>query len=241
MIIGEEGTGALTVQLTAAVNVAGSLSIGTVLGGFGVVNQVGGTVAIANNLDTQGAGTGSYLLDGGTLSVNGTLDSAAANFAFTGGVLTRSNAGTINYLGDLYVSQADATLKLDNNKLFAVSGNFYIGSGVTFDVTGLALPAVSLLMQTGSLPLGTDGSISDTIDPLVTTVDGLVNPAGATLISEFDGETTNYDPATQSVYWVQENAGSVTINYSIVPEPSALLSLVGGLALFAGLQRRRRA
>ena len=241
LIVGEEGTGTLTVSATGAVNVTNTLSLATQATGNGTVNQTGGTVAIVNNLDIQGAGTGLYTLDGGTLSVDGTFDGTNGTFTFTGGVLTRSNAGTINYLGNLTIGQNDATLKLDNNKLFAVSGNFNIATGVTFGLTGVALPAVSGSVQTGSIPLGTDATITGTFDPLTTYITGLGNPAGATFITETNGELSNFNPLTQSVYWVQENAGNVTLNYSIVPEPSAFISLVGGLGMLVAFQRRRRA
>lgn len=240
LIIGESGAGTLALSGGGAVNVQNNLSLATQPGSSGIVNQTGGTVAVVNILDIQGAGTGSYNLDGGTVSVNGSLDATAGTFTFTGGVLTRSNAGTISYLGNLTVGQNDATLKLNNDKTFAVSGILNVATGVTFDVTGQSLPAVGLFVQSGSIPLGIDGSIVGLFDPVSTFVTGLGNPAGATFISELSGESMSFDPNTQSVYWVQENAGNVTLNYSIVPEPSALLSLAGGIAMLAGFQRRRR-
>ena len=240
LLVGEEGAGTLNVSGSGAVNVTNGMTLGFAAGGSGIVMQTGGTVAVANVLDIQGGGTGSYTLDGGTLSVNGGIDAATGTFTFTGGVLTRSSAGTINYTGTLTVGQNDATLKLDNDKLFAISGNFNITTGVTFDVTGDTLPGIIVGVQTGSIPLGTDGSITGTFDPISTFIAGLGNPAAATFISETNGETTNFDPYTQSVYWVQENAGTVSLNYSILPEPSALLSLVGGFAMLVGFQRSRR-
>ncbi len=237
LIVGEDGTGTLKVTGAGAVNVAGGLSIGANATGNGTVDQTGGTVSVANVLDLQGTGTGVYKLDNGTLKVDGSVEASNGTFTFTGGVLTRSNAGLISYLGSLTIGQNDATLKLDNNKTFAVSGLLDVTTGVTFDLAGQALP----LIGSGSIPLGTDGSIAGMFNPATTSILGLGNPAAATYISEIDGETTNYNPLTDSVYWVQENAGSVTLNYSIVPEPGAMLSLLGGIATLVGFQRRRRA
>ena len=115
------------------------------------------------------------------------------------------------------------------------------GATGSLTVTGINLPAVGLIVQSGSFPLGTDASIAGMFDPVSTFVNGLGNPAGATFITELAGESMSFDPFTQSVYWVQENAGSVTLNYSIVPEPGAMLSLLGGIATLVGFQRRRRA
>lgn len=242
LLVGEEGTGTLKVSAGGAVNVANSLTLGALAAGNGTVDQTGGTVSVANVLDLQDAGIGVYKLDGGTLSVNGSIEATNGTFTFTGGVLTRSNAGTITYLGSLAIGQNDATLKLDADKLFSVSGLLDVSTGVTFDVTGDSLPASGLFVQTGSIPLGTDGSILGTFVPATTTVLGLTNPSGATFITELAGETVAFDPSTQSVYWVQENAGSVTLNYSIapVPEPAAFVSLLGGLATLVTIQRRRR-
>ena len=243
LIIGEEGRGTLNVSLTGAVNVTNNLSLGVGATGNGNVNQVGGTVAVTNTLDVQGAGTGAYVLDGGTLSVNGSVEATNGTFTFTGGVLTRSNAGLISYLGNLTIGQNDATLKLNADKTFAVSGILDVTSGVTFDVTGINLPTQGLFAQTGSFPLGSDIGILGQFNPATTSVLGLGNPASATFIKEIDGETTNYNPGTDSVYWVQESAGAVTLNYNIapVPEPSAFVSLIGGIALLTSFQRRRRA
>ena len=242
MIVGEAGTGTINVSGSGAVTAQNNLLLGTEAGGTGNVNQTGGTVSVVNTLDLQNLGTGTYLLDGGTLSVNGTVDDTAGAFIFTGGVLTRSNAGTINYLGNLLVGQNDATLKLDNNKLFAVSGNLGIVGGVTFDLNGDLLPVYSGSgVDYGSIPLGTDGSITGTFDPLTTLLLNLGNTAGATYISEIAGETSAYSVGNESVYWVQENAGGVTLNWSIVPEPSIFASLLGGLGMLTALQRRRRA
>ena len=242
LIIGEEGRGTLNVSASGMVNVINNLSLGTAATGNGNVNQVGGTVAVTNILDLQGAGTGAYVLDGGTLSVNGSLDATAGAFTFTGGALTRSNAGLINYLGNLTIGQNDATLKLDNNKTFAVSGILDVSSGVTFNITGDVIPNYSGSgIDTGSIALGTDLGILGTFSPATTTLIGLTAPSGAMFISELAGEGGLFTASTDSVYWVQENAGNVTLNFSIVPEPSALLSLLGGIATLASFQRRRRA
>jgi hypothetical protein len=67
----------------------------------------------------------------------------------------------------------------------------------------------------------------------------LSNPSGATFISEAQGEGHTF-PASQSVFWIQEAGGAVSLQYSVVPEPGSVtllaLSAVGLLA-----RRRRKA
>jgi hypothetical protein len=216
-----------------------------------VVNQSGGRVLVGGNLDVQRNGTGTYNLSGGTLSVDGRtpddpasqvlgIDGRQGTFTFTGGRITRSNAGVITYVGDLHVGNKAAGFKLDTDKTFAVAGLLDVAPGVTFDVTGRTIPAhTGGGFETGSFPLGTDNSILGTFDPSTTSVLGLNNLAGATFISEAAGEGHTYSD-TQRVFWVQESAGQVSLQYSVAaaPEPGtiALLAL-SGVTL---LTRRRR-
>jgi hypothetical protein len=204
-----------------------------------VVNQSDGRVNVSGNVVVQrpGVGTGAYNLSGGTLSVDGNIDATLGSFAFTGGRITRSNAGVITYVGDLHIGDKSAGLKLDNDKTFSVSGVLDIVSGVTLDVTGTALPGSGA----GSFALGTDGSINGTFVPSTTTLTGLSNPAGATFISETAGEGGLFNPNTDKVYWVQEQGGNVTLQYSIapVPEPTFLGFIGLGAVTLIGRRRRR--
>ena len=50
-------------------------------------------------------------------------------------------------------------------------------------------------------------------------------------------EDAPFNPNADSVFWVDEDAGVVSVQYSVVPEPSSLALMLGGLAL---LTRRRR-
>jgi hypothetical protein len=259
--VGREGaTGTLNVSGGTVQKIgAGQITIGTGTGGHGNVNvsggvlstdsdmivsenndtavgtvtQSGGTVKVGNNLEVQRQGTGSYALSGGTLSVDGTIDGLDGTFTFTGGRITRSNAGAIVYNGNLTVANKAAGFALGTDRTITVNGILDVSPGVTFDLTGDQIPTAP---GNGAIHLGNDTSIIGTFDPLTTSLPGL-NANGATFISETQGETGLFDPS-QSVYWVQENAGSIDLQYSVaVPEPTTI-GLMGLSSLF--FMRRRR-
>lgn len=190
---------------------------------------------------------GTVNIAGGIVSSECTIDATTGgilNYSPIGGFLTRPTPGIISYLGDLAHLNPNVVLQLDADKTFAVSGNFDISNGVSFELTGLALPSpAGPGATTGSIPLGTDGFITGAFAPATTSLLGLGNAIGDTFISEVAGEGAAFNPLTQSVYWVQENAGDVSLHYSLAPvaapEPgSATFILTGGLGLLA---RRRRA
>ncbi len=239
LIVGEEGLAALNVSGGGTINALGALNIGTQGTGNGTVTQTGGNVNVSGALDVQGLGTGVYKLNGGSLAVNGTIDATNGTFTFGAGTLTRGNPGVISFNGNLTAGSAGSTLGLDANKTFNVSGAFTKNIGITLRLTGLTIPAYSGSgIDTGSFALGLVGSIVGSFGPSTDTILGLNNVPAASFISEAAGEGVTFDPYSQSVFWVQENAGSVSLRYSVVPEPTAL-----GLLAFAGaafLGRRRR-
>ena len=200
----------------------------------GLINQTGGLVSVGGNLEVQRTGTGTYNLSGGTLSVNGFIDTADGTFNFTGGKITRGNAGTTTFNGGLTTGGSAATLDVGTGKTFDVNGALDVTRGIGFDLTGRQIPGAP---GTGSISLGAVDSIAGTFGPGSTSLTGLGNPSGATFISEAQGEGHTF-PASQSVFWIQEAGGAVSLQYSVVPEPGSLTLLaLSGVGL---LTRRRR-
>lgn len=206
----------------------------------GVVNQTAGTVRVVRNVVVQQTGTGSYSLSGGKLIVDGAFNNTnGGSFNFSGGTITRDdNTAPLQILGSLSPAAKAATLGLDGGKTFTLTGTLNVDPGLTLDLTGRAVPTVA---GTGSIPLGTVGAILGTFDTANNPIVGLSNPGNATYIDETAGEGHLFS-ANQSVFWLQESGGQVSLNYSIasgVPEPTAIgVFVLAGAAMMA--RRRRR-
>lgn len=206
---------------------------------IGLVNQTGGTVLVGGNLEVQRNGTGTYNLSGGTLSVNGNIDTADGTFSFTGGRITRGDAGVVTVNGNLTTGGTAATLDLDADKTFDINGTLNVLLGNTFDLTGREIAAYDGSgIDTGTINLGSVDAIVGTFGPGLTGVSGF-NARGASFISEAQGEGGLFNAGSQSVFWIQESGGAVSLRSSVVPEPGSAAVL--GLSALALLRRRRKA
>ncbi|MES2570610.1 MAG: hypothetical protein V4710_11230, partial [Verrucomicrobiota bacterium] len=221
--------------------------------GSGVTNQSGGTVNVNRNLVVQrpGVGTGAYHLSGGTLSVNGAIDGTLGTFTFTGGEITRSTPGEIIFNGNLTTGAPAATLGLDGDKTFLINGALDNSAGLTLELTGLGIPDQPLPLSapaTGSFVLGNIGTVPaagsfDIGRTFDRGFDATFNGLGqSTIIATRINEDAPFNPLTQSVYWLDEDGGTVTLQYSVIPEPgsAALASLAGLLLLLKHRPRRNR-
>jgi len=245
------GTGIL--QITGGtLNAAGFLQGGRDgnTTGSGVTNQSGGIVNIAGDLVVQrpAVGTGMYNLTGGTLAVNGAIQGTLGTFTFTGGTMTRSTPGAVTFNGNLTTGAPAATLGLNADKTFQINGIFNDAAGVTLDLTGLGIPdqpAPFTGPVTGTFPLGMISTVpapgsfdigrAFDLGFDATFVAGNRGSFTATRINE----DAPFNPLTQSVYWLDEDAGVVTLQYSAIPEPGSLALLSAAGLMLAGRRRRR--
>ncbi len=245
------GSGNFNITDTALVNIgAGGLRIGE--GGNGTVAQLGGTINIAGVLDAQGGGTGLFALAGGRLNIDGGADLTTGAFNFGAGKLSRSNPGVISIAGPLSTADAAATLKLDADKTFTISGAFDNTAGLTLEVPGLGIPdgTYSGSPITGMFSLGNIGGLitlqgnapgGNAFDIGHTSLlgfDAVFNLGGGSLTANRINEDAPFNASSDSVYWIDEDAGVVTVQYNVVPEPSSVALMIGGLVVLA--RRRRR-
>lgn len=217
--------------------------------GTGLTRQSGGVVKVAGDMVVQrpNVGTGSYELSGGTLSVDGVIDATLGAFTFTGGRITRSNAGVITFNGNLTSGGQPATLGLDNNKTFLINGALNTTAGLTLDITGLGIPdqpSTAIAPVTGSFPLGTITTVPaagafDIGKVFTLGFDAVFAVGQGTTIATRINEDAPFNAATQSVYWLDEDGGVVTLQYSVVPEPGTVVLLLLAGPMLA-IRRRRR-
>lgn len=242
------GSGNFTLNGPATVNV-GADGIIVSEGGPGVIAQTDGTLTVAGSIDVQGAGgNGIFAIAGGRLNVDGGIDTSNGTFLFGAGKISRSSAGLIDINGPLTTADPAATLKLDIDKTFDISGAFDNTTGLTLEVTGMGIPDGFYLGSplTGSFPLGNIGGAitlgDDAFDILNTSLtgfDALFDLDGNSITATRIDESSTFNAASDSVFWVDEDGGVVTLQYSVVPEPSSMALVIGGLVVLA--RRRRRA
>ena len=241
------GSGFLNIDGTSAVNV-GLDGIIVAENGNGTLAQTGGTLTVAGNIDVQANGTGLLAIAGGRLNANGGIDTSNGSFLFGAGVLSRSNAGIIDINGPLTTADAGATLKLDADKTFDISGAFDNTVGLTLDVSGMGIPDGTYLgvPLTGTFSLGTIGGAitlgGDAFDIANTSLlnfDDIFDLGSGPFTATRINDQTPFDANSESVYWIDQTAGAVTVKYNVVPEPSSVALMIGGLVVLA--RRRRRA
>lgn len=250
--VGWSGGGSGNFNLgNATVNV-GTEGIIIAENGSGTLAQAGGTLTVAGNFDVQSNGTGTYSLTGGRLNANGGLDTGTGSFLFGSGTLSRSSAGVLAISGPITTRGPLSTIKLDNNKTFTISGAFDNNSGLTLDLTGAGIPDGTYLGTpiTGSLSLGTIGGLialqgnapgDNAFDIGHTSLSGfddIFDLGFGSLTATRINEDAAFNAATDSVYWIDEDGGNVTVQYNVVPEPSSVALMIGGLLVLA--RRRRR-
>ena len=239
-------TGAATFNPTTA-----PMTSGPVSGSFGITKTGAGslTLGAANTF------TGNADVSAGALIVNGSL-SATTNVAVSGtgalgGSGTIPGSVTVSGTGTLAPGQSAGTLStgaltLDPTATLGIEiGGTAFASFDRVNVTGgISLDGT----LSGSLINGFNGLIqpndlfaiilNDGVDPITgnlsdTAQGGLITFAGGQQF--FISYTGNFDGAITTF----EGVGNDVV-LKAIPEPSAFMSLIGGLGMFAGLRRMRR-
>jgi autotransporter-associated beta strand protein len=229
-----------------------STSFNGALSGQGTLHKVG---AGAWTLGGANANTGNVFVDEGTLVVSGSLSGSSvtvANGATLGGGGTIG--GNITALTGATISLGSSPGQLDTGSFTLNTGAMLkleiggTGAGTTYDqldVTGgVTLGGdLSLMVVNGFVPqLGqqfwvtlNDGSDSVTGIFANVPITDVLNNSGAFMSGGLEWKV---------YYGADFTSGAITGGNDIlvmVPEPNALIGLVGGLGLLIGLRRRRSA
>jgi len=161
IFIGMSGTGTYNLSGGSATLNAG-LTIASLAGSVGSVNQTGGTLTISGgSLSLGGAGTATYDLNGGALQVggaNGIVGAGPLNFG----------GGTLQVIGSALTTNVDigltgANSAVDTNGLSATFGGVMSGTGGftksglgALDLTGANTFSGGATLSAGTLQVGVD-------------------------------------------------------------------------------------
>lgn len=218
----------------------------TTLTATGAGNQIAnsnGVVSVSGLTTVGGASVGTLLVNGsltatggvnvatnGTLGGSGTITGAVTTTSSTSVIAPGNSAGTLGITGTLNAG-AGANFKFElgstsgnpDSDLIAISGIFTgstLPNGLVFDFSSLA-PGTSVATPYTLLTFGSSTGL-DYTDLIANTL-----PSGLMLDTAFG--TNGF----------LINGTNLQAQFSVVPEPTTVLMLLGGLGMTAMLRRRR--
>ena len=226
-ILTKTGTG--TLELTAENTYSGGtvVSAGTLL-----INNTTGSGAGSGNVSVNNGGTlgGTGGFTGEVIVQNGgTLSPGASIGTLGSGTLTMTDGSTLGYEVDSSVATSVGA------DLLKVSGDLSFTDTVTLTLTDIAgAPSAFTLGTTFSL-INYTGIWNDGL----LTFGGNAIANGGFFTAGLNTWQLEYDATSGGTNFSGEYSGGSFVNITAVPEPSTLLSLLGGLGLLACLRGRR--
>lgn len=196
----------------------------------GIVNLNGAATAFRDAVQ-GGANSGSILVNGGTLNVNGAISGAVT-------VNAGAKLGGIGTVGDTIINGTPALagiLAPGNSAGTLTTGTLLLSADARIEFE-LSAGAKDLIVVNGNLTL--DGFLQ------VINLGGLTD--GTYRLFDYTGTLDNQgltlDPAFLAIFPGSSITTDVPsqVNLVVIPEPTAFAALFGGIGLLAGLRRYRR-
>lgn len=250
---GTLGTGVVTITNTTSALVfdrSDTIDVSNNIAGSGVLKQIGsGTLNLTGTntytglttvsdgkLLNNGSIAGAVAVDGGTLGGSGTF----------GGLVTINSGGTLSPGNSPGLAVFNSGLTLGGTTLLEIAGT---GRGISYDAVNVG----GTLTYGGDLDIAVTTTLSGgEIFNLFNAVDGTSAPSitgvfsNITLSGSYSG-TLTYDSGVWTTLGINgisfsfdQSTGALTTVATPIPEPATYAAILGGLAIFGAILRRRR-
>lgn len=225
------GAGNLTKQGT------GTLVLNTTAGsGTGAVTNYSGLTTVSNGtlqIDSAQNGTGGISVTAGVLSGIGTVASAVTVGDDTGSQDSFITGGTLATIGT-FTTLDLLTLKSDASYSFQFDSTGGVGLADKLVANGLTLGPTTVFNFSDIAA----SSTALTPSAVFTIIDNTsANPISGTFTGLPEGSVINVGVNSLQLSYAGGTGNDATL--TVVPEPGAAFSLLGGLALLLGARRRR--